>query len=1127
MSLRFILGRAGTGKSTVCLREISRCQKEDPLGPPLILLVPEQSTHYVESALAHQAGLGGSLRAQVLSFQRLAWRLLEETGGAQRAPLSEVGKMMILKRILLLRRGELRALAASAEKPGMAGQIAQAIGECKTYRLQPEQLRSAQGLPPNVLDKLADLALLYQEYHNTIAGVLWDQHDIFALLADKIPLADSLDGAGIWVDGFKGFTPQEFAILEQLLRKAQTVHITLSLDVAENADHTDNESLFYTQRQTYQELTRLAYLTGTVLEQPLRLATPWRYHSEALEVVESALFSYAATRSRLQRNDAVKATESAEPAVISLLAAANRRKEVESAARKLQYWVREKGWRWRETGVVTRNLALYQEYIEQVFSELQIPFFLDLKRPVMHHPCVEFILSVLETATHWTYEPLFRCLKTDFFPLSRDRIDRLENYCLAYGIREGDWRREKPWDFGIAPAYAIPRECAGLQDDLLRELHEDRMLIRDALLPFADACREAQNAAQMTLALYQLLKHLNIAQVLSHWAEQERIAGRISQESYHLQIWDAVMRVLDELYTGLGEQVLSLAEYTAILISGLESLALGFIPPRVDQVVIGGLERSHHPEVRGVIVLGACEGEFPARAEPGGLFSASDREWMAQAGIPIAPKGLADIYDEQYYVYLACTRARECLTLSYPLMREDGQGVGVAPVVSRLKRLFPWLRETYTLDQPASDRHDASQPVTAEAYLREAERSLPPDLAESLYGRRMKTSVARLERFAACPFAHYAGYGLKLKERQIFEMGRRHIGDFFHDLLYTFGRELASQGRDWGALNKQEIEQGVKEHTRMLLQSQLYTSFGNTAKAQYLTGRLRRTVAYAAEVLAELSRRGEFRPAGLEITFGLEEDLPVKEIALDDGKALLLRGRIDRLDCLAYQHQTYLRVTDYKSSALDISLDQIFYGINLQLLAYLDIVLQETACFLADETGPSMLPAGFIYFPIREPDLKADLPLSVAEIAAQRRQALAIKGYLLADPAILERMDPQILTEGSELLGLKIDLAKERTSGRTKTMSAEEFELLRRYLAYWLKSAGERILSGEIAARPYRYAQKNACRYCAYHPVCHFNAQADGRQGRFLRKMQDDESLARMRERVCAAESEHSGEGAV
>jgi ATP-dependent helicase/nuclease subunit B len=1162
--LRFILGRAGTGKSTLCLQEISRLQQEDPLGKPLILLVPEQATHHMELTLANQFGLGGTLRAQVLSFRRLAWRILAETGGAQEVQLSEIGQAMILKRLLLQHRLDLRAFAASAEKPGMAAKLAQAIGECKTYRIQPEQLRALQEDHSDLADKLADVALLYQAYNEGLKETFQDSHDVLDALVERLPLAASLEGARIWIDGFKGFTPQEFEVLYQLMRRAEEIHLSLNLNTdallrdGKTVSFQRRETIFYTQQETYQEIRQLARLAGIPVAAPVILEQPRRYDEEALALLEKNFFSYRRQETlSADEEKGRKPDEVREEQTIRLLAAANRRHEVEIAARELRRLAREKGWRWRDMAVASRQLRHYQEYIEQVFADYQIPCFLDFKRPVMHHPLIEFMLGVLEAAaSHWAYEPLFRCLKTDFFPISRDVIDRLENYFLAHGLQARDWLQEKAWDFD---------EGSEVRETLRQEIDRARLRIRELFQPFIAACpaKEPLSVAVITQALHELLEALQVSHTLTQWAERERSDGRFRESSCQLQIWEAVLQVLDELVRGLGEQLVSLEEYASILTSGLENIALGFIPPGVDQVLIGSLDRSQNPEVKAMIILGASDGEFPARVEVDGLFSPADRERIAQAGVRIAAKGLSDSYDEQYYVYMALTRAREKLMISYPLCQEDGQSIEVSPVIAKLKGWFPWLEEEYGLDQEETlavvshikplkriyaakfnslERKEETplwqalqawmrQDPGARTYddrLRQAaqrrnqEGNIPRELAQSLYGRRLTTSVSRLERFAACPFAHYAGFGLRLRERKRLEMGRQHMGDFFHAILCRLGTELAAEGGRWEDLERQEIGRRVGDITDQLLQSREYKSFAHTAKARYLTRRLQKTVTYSASVLAELARRGEFMPVGMEIAFGPGEQLSGQQIALEGDRDLVLRGQIDRLDHLQWNQRVYLRIIDYKSSPPVVSLDQVLYGLSVQGLAYLDTVFNGAELWFAGtkEGETALVPAGFIYFPIIDPDIKADRQLREEEIETLRGKALKITGYLLADQQILERMDARIPAAGSEILGIKLNERTGTASGRTKTLTEAEFTLLRQYLHTWLQTTGGRMLAGEIGANPYRYGEKNACAYCAYHPVCHFDTRLPENHFRVLKKLKDRQALTAMRARTGDQEGE-------
>lgn len=1179
MGLRFVFGRAGTGKSTLCLEEIRRELRLKPWGAPLILLVPEQATYQMEVTLANTPDLGGSLRAQVLSFRRLGWRVFSETGGGQKVLIGAIGKRMLLRRILIKHRLHLKAFARSATRPGMADLLAQAIGEFKTYRITPDDLRKVKNTKGILFDKLQDLALIYEEFHEALGLGVRDPDDELSVLAEKIPYAPLIKGAQVWVDGFTGFTPQELEVLKIIISTAKEVVITSPLDPVLLGDERQLESgtfkvgeeLFAGPWKTYQDLQRIASETGTLLHPPALLENtkrykhPWLWHLEKYFSTYPTV-AYGEVQSHLGEG-------------IQIFSAVNRRAEVEGVARELRRLARDEGLCWNEMAVMTRDLTGYHELITQVFTSYEIPHFSDHKRSVLHHPLIELIQAIPEVAeSHWAYEPLFRCLKTDFFPLQRDTIDRLENYVLEHGIHGEGWNRNVAWRYHRQWSLGQNEAQLATEIKFQAELNITRQTVYDIMAPFIQRVRPISKAdcltvREVTETLYSFLEKLDVPATLKKWSQMAQEQGELSEAKLHEQIWEAVIQVLDEIVAGLGEECLELEDYALILASGIEAIELGLIPPGLDQVLVGSLDRSRNPEVRVLFLIGANEGVLPARPDSAGVLDAEEREQLEKAGVTLAPKGKAQTFEEQFFIYTALTRSTEKLVVCYPLTDEEGKGLAVSPVVTRLKHLFPTLLESFFGNQEDIDRLSQAdfaiqtyaeqlrtlrqgEPLSplwkatemwltqdpirqnqvkrlqASLLTQNQEDRIQRPLARRLYGKHLKASVSRLEQFAKCPFGHYARYGLKLRERSTFQLSSPDMGQFFHALLHDFAIQLQKRGLDWGKLTVEESWALVSELAEQLAPSLQHEILLSSARYRYLTHKLKRTVHHAVRVLGEHARRGIFIPIQLEVGFGPTETLPGVDIPLSEDDSLLLCGQIDRVDAAFLDGKVYLRILDYKSRELSLALDSIYYGLNLQLLTYLDVALQGAEVLLNTTSAlPSLetslenagievaaekenivltkIPAGFLYFPVLEPQLEEKIPLSSEELEQHRVKAVKVSGYLLANPRVLEAMDSSFSTGQSDLLGLK--LKKDGTFKKgSNVLTENQFSLLSDYLHQWFRQTGEEILNGDVSLSPYRRGKSTGCQYCSYKPVCHFDPYLPENRYRDLPALKQEEIWRRL-----------------
>lgn len=1191
-----MFGRAGSGKSTLCLEEIRNELRIKPWGDPLILLVPEQATHQMEVALANTPDLGGSMRAQVLSFKRLGWRVFAETGGGQKILIGAIGKRMILRQILLKHRLRLKAFARSATRPGMADILAQMIGEFKTYRISAEDLSKVNFPDGGLSDKLHDLTLIFEEYQIALGQETRDPDDELSVLAEKIPLAPLFRGAQVWVDGFTGYTPQELEVLKNIISSARGVVITSALDpvmaiderLLETGTFKAGEELFAGPWKTYQDLRGVIVEAGVTLESTTLLENTKRYKHPWLTHLEKYYSTYPTVPyQEVQSLD----SDQVQPEVlhrtvrhqeqgIQILSAVHRRAEVEGVARELRRLARDQGLRWNEMAVMTRDLTGYQELISKVFSSYEIPHFLDHKRSILHHPLIELVLSFIEVAeSNWAYEPVFRCLKTDFFPLNRDAIDCLENYVVEHGIRGDGWTSNTEWRYHRQWSIGQLEEQLEAELKVQANLNLSRQRICDLMITYVQGVLprgndEALTVREITETLYTFLEKLEVSMTLKNWTQRALEEGKHSEARLHEQIWDTVIQVFDEIVAGLGNECLPIDEYAVILASGIEAIELGLIPPGLDQVLVGSLDRSRNPEVRVLFLLGANQGVLPARPTTDGVLDTEERAQLEKKGIVLAPKGKTETYEEQFFIYTALTRAAEKLVVSYPLTDEEGKGLTVSPVVTRILHLFPKLTESFLGNQEDIDylsqadstlhlyaeklqilrRGEALSPLwqATEAWLNQdplrkdqmnrlkgsllnqnQEENLARSLARRLYGKRMKASVSRLEQFVKCPFGHFARYGLKLRERTTYQLSNPDMGEFFHALLRDFGLQLQARGLDWGKLTKQESWAMVDELADQIAPGLQHKILLSSARYRYLMYKLKRTVHHAVRVLGEHSRRGLFIPIQLEVGFGPNETLSGVNIPLSEEDSLLLCGQIDRVDAAFLDGSVYLRVLDYKSRELSLALDSIYHGLNLQLITYLDVALQGAEVLL-NTTAKQLLtiesglenssfegvarnedvsflnyPAGFLYFPVIEPQLEEKHPLNSEELEQNRVNAVKVRGFLLANPRVLEAMDSTFSKGYSDLLGLKLTKEGAFRKG-SNTLTECQFAILRNYLHQLLQQKGEEIINGDISLTPFRRGKNHGCQYCSYKPVCHFDTYLPENQYRELPTLKPEEVWRRI-----------------
>jgi ATP-dependent helicase/nuclease subunit B len=803
--------------------------------------------------------------------------------------------------------------------------------------------------------------------------------------------------------------------------------------------------------------------------------------------------------------------------------------------------------------VMVRSMEGYHDLIATVFADYGIPHFFDQKRSVLHHPLVEFLRSAVEVVLHnWHYDAVFRCVKTGLLlPLPEDNdlpwdletlsggMDRLENAALAYGIHGYRWTDGKPWTFRTK--VSLEEEDGGpaeIMEEELKLINGCRQLVAKPLHAFQERMRKAVDVKERTQAFMELLLELRVPEKLERWSEECLQAGAPEKAREHAQVWDSVIDMFDQLVEILGEEPVSLELYGALLETGLESIKLGLVPPSLDQVLIGSMDRTRSGQIRYAFLLGVSDGVVPAKMNEDGLLTEQERETLAGAGLPLAEGSRRKLLDEQFIAYSALCSPSRRLWISYPLADEEGKSLLPSELVHQLLHLFPGLQERLILAEPSPVLPEEEQaefiahPDKALAYLgvqlkqwlrgeripelwwtvydwfarrpewesklkllvtalfyTNKENPLTVPTSRSIYGDRLQASVSRMERYAACPFSHFISHGLKLQERKVYRLEAPDIGQLFHAALHQFVRQLQEERVDWGALTAEESYARTSQLVDRLapqLQGEILLS---SSRFGYISRKLKAAVGKAAVMLTEHARRGEFVPLGLEVDFGPGGPLPPLTFRLYNGCMMDIIGRIDRVDGAGGDGKLLLRVIDYKSGPTSLQLPEVYYGLSLQMLTYLDVLVTHSKRWL----GAEAVPAGVLYFHVHNPLLQQKNRPDPGEAEAQLRKRFKMRGLVTADAEIARKMDGGLREKNgySELIpvAVKADGSFYKSSS---VVTEGQWDRLREFVRGQIKRIGTGITDGQVDIAPYRLGKKAACRHCNYRAVCQFDPQFEG-----------------------------------
>ena len=798
------------------------------------------------------------------------------------------------------------------------------------------------------------------------------------------------------------------------------------------------------------------------------------------------------------------------PENIKLFLANNQYSEIENVAINIVKLVRNENYRYKDIAVITKGLDVYSNLVKVVFNKYQIPVFIDEKKDLSQNIIVKYILSILEIfARNWSYESVLNYVKTGFLDISKQEIFMLENYCQKWGIKNNKWYKSE-WNFKD-------------EDDTNREqierIREMRRMIVNPLLEFKDSLSGANNVKNITMNLYDFLIKNEIDKKFENKIEELKLAGQTEFATQYETSWKIIMNVLDEIVLVFGDEKVSFDKYMQILKTGLASSDLGKIPGTQDQVIIGDIDRSRSHKVKAIFIIGLNDGMFPSVHKNEGFFNDNDRQYLKERGMELARNTIESLYEDNFNIYKAFTTAEEKLFLSYSSSNSEGKTLRGSILISKMKKIFPKLEEDSDIIERTSEilienttfdellnklgeyrdtgeisdewvevynyyknnkvwKYKLEKAMEALLYNNKTEKINQKNISK-MYGDTLRTSVSRLEQYQACHFAYYLKYGLKLSEKDNFKINPVDTGTFMHDVIDTFFNSIKERSYNVKDLSDEQIKELVEEIIDEKLGLNKNYIFTSSPKYKALSMRLKKVIFRSMKYIVDSLKYSKFDVLGNEVEFKEGKEYPPITMKLDNGQNVEITGKIDRIDIAKLDGNNYVRIIDYKSSAKNIDLNQVYAGLQLQLITYLDAV-----CNAED-----LMPAGVLYFNLIDPVVKSKKSLSEEEIEEKIRKQFKMQGLILADVDVVKMMDTNLETGASNVVPAYVGKDGTLSSTRSSSVSRKQFEYLQKYTNRIIKQISSEILSGNIDINPY-YNTKNKktpCDFCAYKSVCNFN----------------------------------------
>lgn len=1110
MSLQFIFGNSGSGKSHRLYRDIIEQSIRHP-EKNYIVLVPEQFTMQTQKDLCLMHPRGGIMNIDVLSFGRLAHRVFEELGQEDRTILDDEGKNLILRKIAGNYEDQLTVLKGNLKKQGYISEVKSVISEFTQYGIGSDELDDLMdGISPDsyLYYKLRDIRTVYEGFEDYLSEKYITKEEMLDVLSGMVSRSEILRGSVIAMDGFTGFTPVQVRLIGELLRTCSRVLLTVTMDEREDPFvYSHPYQLFALSKQMVTSLVKAARGTGTEIEDPVCLygKPPKRFeHNEQMAFLESELFRYSGAR--YHGNGAVSLHEARSP-----------RQEAQYAAEEIRRLVREEGYRYRDIAVITADMNVYADALEKACGLYDIPVFMDHKKSILLNAFVEYIRSLLAMAEqNFSYDSVFRFLRTGLAGFTDEETDRMENYCLALGIR-GYKKWQQAW----------VRRTAEAGEEELQELNHLRVRFVEKIKELVGVLKQRRKTVRdVTLAVYEFIASEQMQEKLAGMEAEFQEQGELALAKEYAQIYRIVISLFDKFVELLGDESISLKEYCDLLDAGLEEAKVGVIPPGLDQVVIGDVERTRIKNVRALFFLGANDTLLPGNAGAGGLLSGRDRDRFREKEMPLSPGPKEQIYIQKFYLYMNLTKPSEYLYLSWSKVSAEGRSIRPAYLVNDIRRLFPelpvtdeekrWITEReltrktgiYTVaegvrdrcfgvdsawkelyawfDRDARSRADMERILQA-GFLRRTYPDLAPEQAKALYPDPERISVTRMERFASCAYAHFLSYGLRLSDREEYTFEPADLGNIAHQSLERFSRRADKEKLRWAEIPDEVRDGMIDECVEKSVLDYGNTVLFSSARNEYMISRIKKLIRRSVWALTKQLAKGDFVPAGYELQFG--------------------SGKIDRVDICedGADNCVYVKVTDYKTGVKSFDITALYHGLQMQLPVYMNAALEAERKQFPDR---EVVPAGIFYYRIQDPVV--DRQDSDEAVEKSILKELRLDGLINDEGASLEHLERGLA--GASVL---IPAGRNKDGSLSRSSRALPADAFRTVLKYTREKEGrirEDILSGCADAAPYQMKDATGCDYCAYRDICGFDLRISGCRYRRLENYSMEEAVAKMTE---------------
>jgi len=1157
MSLKLWMGPSGSGKTRFLFEYVlNEARKHRELN--YIVIVPEQFTLSTQRELIKLSDEHGILNVDVLSFQRLAYRVFEEVGfkDAKGKGVDDMDKNLILRHLSLKYEDKLSVLSGKMNKLGYITEVKSVISEFMQYGIDTKKVSEMESDARKngrgeLASKLSDIRVLYELFNSYTDEKYITKEEILVKAARAAYKSQKLKRSVIVFDGFTGFTPVQYDLIETLLTISRDIHVTILTDTRDNITYNTEHELFYLGYKTSEKLKKLAELNNVSIEKDFRIIEeiPRRFlmdnrqnetgkcTSDMLVHLERNLFRQYSRPYKTQNND-TGVSEKPTKVVnggIALFSAFQPIDEVRKVAVEIQKLVRNNtGIRYKDIAIATGDLDNYIPLFKRVFAEYEIPYFFDKSQRILMNPFIEFVRALTDIIVeNYSYSAVFRYLRSPIAGYETDDIDVLENFVLKYGIKGfSAWNRDWVEKYS---RYVKKEEIEGLITiDMLRQkVIENLKNLNDLITCAHGKVKKIPTKAvnEINAVFIGVFETHHVKEMLSKAIDSLLITDEIAaadRKKEYEKIYDLVLDLMNRMDNLLAADEITFSEYKELLDAGFDEIRIGMIPLITDYIQIGDVTRSRFENVHTLFIVGANDGIIPQSGNGGGIISDIEKEYLLDSipGLELSPTVREKAYTVQLYLYMLMTKPKYQLRISYSRMNNSSESIRPSYIIKVITDMFKDISvemdfesdfdRIYSIESGyrvlveniRNSEYENLLLLYSDGNIKEFERkarlrnivdaaclngvllgndAVSKAVAEVLYGKAIIGSVTRLEQFARCSFKYFLQYGLSLKERDIFSFEARDMGNIFHSVLEKYSKYLADEHISWESVSDDKRSEYVRRAISECISDEEYSVLSSSFRHQYLTERIYRISMRSIDVLTTQLSLGKFIPKASEISFSSMDHLDSFVFKLSDDEIMKLSGKIDRFDTYddEVNGRLYIKVIDYKSGDKSFNLVEVYKGLNLQLVAYLNAAV-ELSKRDSRYTNYDIIPAGILYYHIDDPMVEGDESESDEQIAQKILKRLKMTGLVNSDREVFSLIDSKMESK-SDIMPVAVN-KDGALSAYSSVASTEEFEIISQFVNKKIEDLGREILSGNIKAEPHgaKGIDASSCTYCPYTDICKY-----------------------------------------